>query len=498
METDALRRVREMAERKNLLTQGAGVVVGFSGGSDSLCLLILLRELAEEMKLSLTAVHVNHGIRGEEAERDEAFCRETCERWNVPFRSVRIDVPALAKERGTGLEETGRTERYRIFEEIATGVGATRVAVAHHADDNAETILMHLVRGSGLRGLTGIPADSTPFTDKNIHLIRPLLPIGKSDILEELRRRGVEYCEDATNYEAEGDRNTLRNRVMPLLAQLNSRAGEHIASAGAHLSAAWQLLDELAEKEFARLYRGQNGPAAEGDRTGHEPGAGRTRGCHELDTEGLAALPYALRSEVAMRYLATVCGRRKNLTDEHAEMVIRLCDSKVSTEATFPYGVTLVRGYRSILPKGETEVFAGRHEIARRELERGVRVTFYGARPRVLAFAVRNREDCVKNPDNPYTKWFDYDTMGKACVIRTRRPGDRITVTFDGHTQSVQDVFVNRKVPRAEREALPLVLTADESAVIWIPGVRSSEAYRVTEATRKVLEITIEEKEQTQ
>jgi tRNA(Ile)-lysidine synthetase, N-terminal domain/tRNA(Ile)-lysidine synthetase, C-terminal domain len=479
METEALRRVRELTERNHLLTQGSGVVVGFSGGSDSLCLLLLLRELAEELALSITAVHVNHMIRGAEADRDEAFCRDFCEQRGISFRSVRVDVPALAAERGTGLEETGRAERYRIFGEIAGEFGATRVAVAHHADDNAETILMHLVRGSGLRGLAGIPADSTPFEDKNIHLIRPLLSIGKDDVLEELRRRGAAYCVDATNYEAEGDRNTLRNRIMPLLHELNPRAGEHIAAAGTHLTAAWQLLDDAAEKEFRRLYGGADGESSRGE--------------HELDVEGFLGLPYALRGEVAIRYLSAVCGHRKDLTYEHAEMVGRLCESSVSAQAMFPYGVTLVRGYRSIHPKGEAETFAGRHEIARRELERGVKVTFYGARPRVFTFAVRDRGECDEYSNNPYTKLFDYDTMGKACVIRTRRPGDRITVTFDGHTKSVQDVFVNRKVPRDERDALPIILTADESAVIWIPGIRGSEAYRVTDDTKRVLVITMEE-----
>ena len=212
METKIIRRVREWIAKEQLLAQGMNVIVGYSGGSDSLCLLLLLRDIAADLSLNLTAVHVNHGIRGAEADRDEAFCRETAERLGVAFRAVSVDIPALAKERGKGIEETGRTERYRIFSEIAAEIseksgGATRVAVAHHADDNAETILMHLVRGSGLRGLTGIPADSTPFADKTVHLIRPLLPLTKKDILAELSARGETYCEDATNYEADGDRN---------------------------------------------------------------------------------------------------------------------------------------------------------------------------------------------------------------------------------------------------------------------------------------------------
>ncbi len=471
METTVLRKVREQLAKRKMLARGSHVIAGFSGGSDSLCLLLLLRELRKELSLTITAVHVNHGIRGEEADRDEAFCRETCERLEIPLRCVRIDIPALAKERGAGMEETGRTERYRIFAEVAAEVGASCVAVAHHADDNAETILFHLVRGSGLRGLTGIPADSTPFADPKLHLIRPLLPLSKSDILEELARRCERYCEDSTNYEPDGDRNTLRNRIMPLLTELNPRAGEHIASAGEHLTSVWHLFDDLAEEEFRSLASGDS-----------------------LDADGFLALPLALRGEVAMRYLASVCGHRKDLTEEHADMVARLCEGGVSAEATFPYGVTLVRGYKHVRPKGETETFFGRHEIARRELERGVKVTFFGERPRVLSFAVGNREECENFPDNPYTKRFDYDTIGKACVVRTRRSGDRITVTADGHTQSVQDVFVNRKVPRTERDGLPIVLTADESAVIWIPGVRASEAYRVTDVTKRVLTITMEEK----
>lgn len=476
METEMLRKVREMMSRDMRPAPGTGVVVGLSGGSDSLCLLVLLTELSEELDYKVTAVHVHHGIRGEAADRDEAYCLAFCEERGIAFRSVHIDVPALSAERGTGIEETGRTERYRVFAEIAAEVGATRVAVAHHADDSAETILLHLTRGSSLRGLTGIPADSTPFADRELHLIRPLVTFSKRQILAEMELRGLAYCEDATNYVDDGDRNLLRNRVMPLLTELNAHAGEHIAAAGERLTSVWKLVDSLASEAYGRLVNGNS-----------------------LDAEGLTELPEALQREVALRYLETVCGHRRDLTDNHIAMVCRLCTSGVSAEATLPYGVTLVRGYREIHKKGEQETFAGRHEIARRELERGVKVTFFGERPRVFAFSVKDadaiREESVNFPADPYTNRFDYDTIGKACVLRTRRPGDRIAVTADGHTQTVQNVFVNRKIPRGERDALPLVLTADEAAVIWIPGVRASEAFRVTDATKRVLEITVTEEE---
>ena len=473
METEALRRVREMTERKKLVEPGTGIVVGFSGGSDSLCLLVMLEELSREMELSVTAVHVNHEIRGAEAERDEAFCRAFCEKRGIPLRVVTVDVPAYAKEQGIGVEEAGRIVRYRAFESVAAEVGASCVAVAHHADDRAETILLHLMRGSGLRGLTGISMDSRPFSDPNLRLIRPLLALHKDEILADLALRGEEYCLDATNRDDDGDRNFLRNRVMPLLAARNAGAARNISKAGERLEAVREYLEERTDEACAAVID-------EGER--------------RLLCEDLLALPEVLRPEVALRYLELVCGHRKDLADTHVAMLLRLCEGRVSAQADFPHGVTLRRGYREIEPAQDIiAAFGGRHEIARREIERGVKVTFFGVRRMTLTFSVTDAENCSDFSKDPYTKWFDYDTMGKACVVRARRPGDRIAITRDGRSARVQDVFVNSKVPRERRDEIPLVMLADESEVLWIPGVRGSERFRVTEDTKRVLIVKLTE-----
>ncbi|MBQ6659969.1 MAG: tRNA lysidine(34) synthetase TilS [Lachnospiraceae bacterium] len=467
METSALKKVKEQMLRRGTLAQGMSVIVGFSGGSDSLCLLLLLREITQELGIPLAAVHVNHGIRGEAAARDEAFCREFCGKRDIPLFVEARDVPAIAAETGTGIEEAGRTVRYRIFEEIAGRFGANRVAVAHHADDRAETVLWNLIRGSGLRGLTGISSESMPFADPELVLIRPLLSVRKADILAELAARGQDFCVDETNYGEEGARNFLRNRVMPLLAECNPGAQRNIAGAGERLEAVRRYMDSLADEACGRLIHDRR-----------------------LDAAGFSELPEALRPEVALRYLAEVCGRRQDLTYVHTAALERLCEGAVSAELSLPYGVTLVREYREIAVK-ETPLdrFAGRHEVARRELERGVRLRFAGEPEKVLSFSVRKREECEIFPKNSCTKWFDYDKIGKACVVRTRRPGDRIVITSDGRTQSVQDLLVNRKVPKAERDGIPLVLTWDEGTVVWVPGVRGSETFRMDENTRMVLEI---------
>ena len=473
METEALRRVREMIERRRLLSTGDGVVAGFSGGSDSLCLLVMLHELAEELSLRLTAVHVNHKIRGAEAERDEAFCRAFCEKKKIPLVVVSVDVPAFAKKQGIGIEEAGRTVRYREFARVAAETGANCVAVAHHADDRAETVLLHLMRGSGLRGLTGISADSRPFEDGNLRLIRPLLSLHKAEILAELALRGEEYCIDATNREDDGDRNFLRNRVMPLLAGRNAGAARNIAKAGERLEAVREYFDAETDKVYGTV-------VDEAER--------------KLHCDAMAEIPEVFRAEAALRYLELVCGHRKDLSDAHIAMLLKLCEGRVSAQVDFPHGVTLRRGYRDIEPAVDiVEAFGGRHEIARREIERGVTVTFFGERRMKLSFSVTDRENCEDFSPDPYTKCFDYDTMGKACVVRARRPGDRITISRDGKTALVQDVFVNKKVPRERRDEIPLVMTADESETLWIPGVRGSERFRVSEDTKRVLVVRLTE-----
>ena len=176
--------------REQDMLSGGGIVAGISGGADSVCLLLVLSELSAQYGFPLHAVHVNHGIRGEEADGDETFVKELCKRLGAACHIFHEDVPKAAKEMGTGLEEAGRLVRYRRLYETALETGACAVAVAHHRDDNAETVLFRLIRGSGIRGLAGIPAVSCPFEQKDVKLIRPLLPFGREEIITELGVHG--------------------------------------------------------------------------------------------------------------------------------------------------------------------------------------------------------------------------------------------------------------------------------------------------------------------
>ena len=227
-------------KRYHMIPENKNIVVGLSGGADSVCLLYVLAALRKKLGLQLCAVHVHHGLRGVEADADEAYVRDICQAWDVPLKAMRIDAAALAKQWGIGCEEAGRRARYEIFEECLQEMGGCRgaIAVAHHRDDCAETLLFHMFRGTGLDGMAGIrPVRKT---ERESMIIRPLLEIGKTEIESFLQEKGISWRIDSTNTGEDYTRNRIRNRVLPYAEK------EICSGAGAHLAKEAQLLAETA------------------------------------------------------------------------------------------------------------------------------------------------------------------------------------------------------------------------------------------------------------
>ncbi len=220
------RTILDYIRRNRLFSPGDRVIVALSGGADSVCLLVVLNELKEVLGLELKAVHVHHGLRGKEADRDSDYAGKLSETLGVPFACVRVDAALYAREHGMSVEEAGRHLRYQIFEKELLGFSGTKIAVAHHRDDQAETILYNLFRGTGLKGLGGM----RPVRDK---IVRPLLSVGREEILAYLAEKGISYCEDSTNAQTDYVRNRIRSRILPeIREQVNRRAGENILHAG--------------------------------------------------------------------------------------------------------------------------------------------------------------------------------------------------------------------------------------------------------------------------
>ena len=267
--------------------QGGICTVALSGGADSTALLCCLHMMKEELGLDLRAVHIHHGIRGAEADRDAAFCEALCRRLAVPLKTVRVDVPAFAAERGLSTETAARLLRYEALGEAAP---AGEIATAHHAEDNAETVLFHLIRGTGMNGLTGIPARSG-------RIIRPLLDADKKEIFAFLLGIGQNYTDDSSNESDDAARNRIRHHLLPLLHAENPAAVRHICRTAVMLSEDEALLREQAEQ------------AAEACRT---------------DFDGLAGLdayPRPIRMRVYMHRLAAVSQRQ---TDPSADMLCEI------------------------------------------------------------------------------------------------------------------------------------------------------------------------------
>ena len=245
-------KIKKYIDEKKLLSFGDHVIIGLSGGADSVCLLLVLKRLQQIYNLSITAIHVHHGIRGESAEHDLKFSRQLCEKEEIEFVEKRCDVPALAAKHHLTEEEAGRRVRYETFEYEAKKRGASVIAVAHHMDDQAETVLMNLLRGSGIRGCSGIPCKRSLSDNGDIVVVRPLLGMRREAIEAWLIENGQGWCIDETNLTDDYLRSRIRNRLLPLLSsEYNAQAAEHIAYASSDFSEAEEYLRDQAQALFA-------------------------------------------------------------------------------------------------------------------------------------------------------------------------------------------------------------------------------------------------------
>ncbi len=428
----------------NMLTNGDKVIVAVSGGADSVCLFHILLSLKERYSLGLRAVHVHHGLRGEEADRDARFVETFCRDVSIPCKVVWVNASSYGKEHGLTVEEAGRELRYGILEQEAGVWGAAKIAVAHHQEDQAETILHHLFRGSGLKGLSGIP----PVRGA---VIRPLLCVGKKEILAYLEERHLEYCEDSTNFSTDYTRNRLRLYLIPeICAAVNEEAVEHIVQAGEKAACA----DRYFEQEAERIWR--------------EHGLEEPPRCG-IETVVFQAQPEILKSYVVMQMVRRQTGSLKDVTSRHVNQICALADKRTGSSISLPCGLTAWKEYGKLwVGKGVS-------------LENGPTEQVYS-----LVMTQFSYEKQKKIPENRYTKWFDYDKIKGTLSVRTRKTGDYITLK-GGKRKTVKAYMIDEKIPRQERDRIMLLAEGDH--ILWIVGYRISEYYKVTETTRQILQV---------
>lgn len=439
MQTDVFEQVKLHIREKNLLCAGDRVIVGISGGADSVFLLEVLTQLRNEGMIDLYAVHVHHGIRGDEADGDAAFVKERCEKRQVPCHVEYVDVPALAQAERLTLEEAGRKARYTCFQREKEHLAATKVAIAHHRDDSAETILFNLVRGSGIKGLCGIvPVQGD--------IVRPLLELRRSEIESALREKGIAWRTDSTNNERKYSRNRIRGELIPYLEeQLNPETVEHLMATAKLLREIDDHMERTADEWLSKEQDGR------------------------LNVERLSGASRALQGYLIRRRLSEQ-GGLKDIGREHIEAVRSLLMRPVGKTVCLPGGRVVRKDYE------ELQFFA--NDVPAPEGKTTFEVTW-----REISWEIFE-----KIQFDQYTKCFDYDKIKGDLYLRTRKTGDRITVFADGRTQSVKEYMINARIPAKERDQIPLLLSGEE--VLWIVGYRAGEAFRVTEETRRILLVT--------
>jgi tRNA(Ile)-lysidine synthase len=482
---DLLREVETYIERHRLIEPGERVVVGVSGGADSVALLDILRRLAPSRAVDLHVAHLNHGIRGKAAEEDMAFVADLAEAWQLPCTLETLDVPQLSRRGKLTIEEAARRARYGFLCQVAGRESARYVAVAHHADDQAETVLMHLLRGAGPAGLRGM-LPSTPLRDyqllpasvkvpPGLQLLRPLLAVFRDDIESYCRQRGLETRFDTSNLDTTYFRNQLRHEVIPYLAGINPRISERLWNLAEIVRADYKLL-----KEFVAVARDTLLKEAHPDAL-------------VFDLPRWREQPLAIQRAIVRRSAYELRRSLRDVDFDHVEHAVDIAQKgETGDQALLPGGLTVTVGYTSLMI---ADADALHLPSDRPWLTPGtvIPVALPGVTPLQRGWALHAREaahwkyeSVLRNP-NPLAAWIDGDIFRSNAILRTRREGDRFHPQGMPSEMRLSDFLINVKLPRRWRDHLPL-LEAD-GEILWVSGVRLSEEALVHPETESVVHL---------
>ncbi len=444
------RRFVQFVEENALITKDDNLVVGVSGGADSVCLLSLLCKYRKEIPFSITVVHINHMIR-REAKDDAAYVESLCQKENLPFLLKEIKVNRLAKKWGMSTEEAGRKVRYDAFYE-ALGNTDGKIVVAHNQNDCAETVLFHLFRGSGATGLTGISV-------KNGKIIRPLLCFSREEIENYLEENHIDYCIDKTNLTDDYTRNKIRNHILPYVEkEIVAGCVSHIYSAACTLKEQEEYVNELVKREYENIV------FVNAD----------NKEC-QIDKLKFDKLHSYMKKKILLMALEELAKSKKDITRKHVEGILALFQKEGMKCIDLPYELYAKSSYDKVC-------------ICKKEKIRNV-TKVNKALEEAEDFSYRIFSDKIPDtiPEKTYTKWFDYDKINGSLLVRTRCEGDFIMVQDGQHKKSLNRYFIDEKIPKDKRDKI--LLLADGSHILWVIGERISEYYKVSSETKNIIEI---------
>ncbi len=417
------------------LDKSEPILVAFSGGADSSALLHILSEYSKQSGAKIYAAHVNHGIRGEEADRDESFCRRLCDTLGVEIFVLRADVPSIAKERKESIETAARNVRYEFFERVMVENNIKILATAHNANDNLETLIFNMARGSGLSGMCGIP-DSRPM--KCGAVIRPMLAMEKSEIIEYCKKHSLDFVTDSTNTDTDYTRNLIRAEIIPVIRKINSGALKNASRMCKNLREDAICLDTFA-KELIDSCNGE----------------------HVIDVQKMRASSSAIVNRAIIK-LYDIASNGETLEQTHVKAL-----QKLALRAVPHSSVSLPCGLDGVIENGKLCIVAKKGDVVvdyyKTELFEG-KNTISQTNSEIFIGNSQNAKNVYKTETILY---IDFDKISSKLFARPRAAGDKIKM--NGMSKSVKKLMCEKKIPLELRNTIPVI--CDDLGIVAIPFI---------------------------
>lgn len=447
---DFLERIKETIEKHSMFRGGETVLIGLSGGADSVCLLTLLKKLSPAIGIKLHAVYIDHGLRPNETEKEIAFLKDLTVSMEIPLTIKSADVKAHAKEHGMSKQESGRQLRYELFDLVSYEISATKVALGHNMDDQIETFFMRILRGSGPKGLSAIPP-------KRGNIIRPLIETQRKDIEGFLEKEKIPYTEDSSNLKDDYLRNKIRHSLIPRLEELNPNLRETISKTVEIFREEDRYFETLVTKTMMKLISRKNHSSI------------------ELFLAPLETMDRVILRRTLRRAVDETKGLRE-IGFTHIEDIIGLIEKgRHGNRLYLPKGVRAIKQYSTLKLTSEPSLRLGTYMLqAQGEVvlkEAGV------------VLEAELMEGLKEKLDGRSVAVFDGDKLSFPLCIRAREKGDFFYPYGFGKRKKIQDFFVDEKLPKDERDKTPIVLSGSE--IIWVLGMRQDDRFKATPETKR-------------
>lgn len=453
--------VMDFIKANFMFNKGDKVIVAISGGPDSTCLLYILNGFKEELGITLIGAHLNHCLRGKEADKDEEYAKMTCARLNIDFYSKKVDIHRISEEKNISCEMAGREIRYEFFQELMSKLNANKIALAHNANDQAETILMRIMRGTGIEGMVGIK----PVRDKIY--VRPILQLSRSEIEKYCVQNNVSPRIDKSNLEKIYARNKIRLDLIPYIEEnFNMDIINTLNRLSDILKKDNDYLESISQKEYKKY-------CVLGEQM-------------VIINKGAFKQHEAIISRIIRSALLAVNHNLYNFEKIHISNIIELQKNDTGKSTMLPQNIIVENCYGNInirIHKGSTKVDTKQYSLNVNEKN------IIHSINKIVEINIKSMLHFEEDKGNEYIVYFDYDTITGPLTLRYRKQGDKFIPLGMKGNKKLKDLFMDLKIPKDKRDEIPLICFGDD--IGWVVGYRISEKFKVTKNTKNILQIRI-------